>query len=1600
MKNLKIFLLLILGLLANIPVVAQDDIVNDYMVDFNSPITTNTSPHGAENRDFIVSSGWGHLVGMQEIGAGNVPTYVPYTYNATGGVDDSGCLQAGAGSVYDSWNEDYVNIWDYLVTPLVKGTVTISMKKANANGFIEFCTMQKNGDKWEVGVLLNATAIVLPNTENFVTYTLPELTKYTYIGIRMVHCYVDNFKATTANFKKMSSLKINDISPNTDTTVDADAEGKFDVTFTTTVTNNGDFDIAAGTENYSVSLYKYNAGGSADKADHVHLVTVPITEDLARKATSGELTLTATLNTADYETAMTNGISFRIYENISGTYKSTKSVKVVPYVPILSLQTKIGNSTKTYVDGEELYLGTSLSALSQDMEIVNSGGAPLEITGVTVPEGFTTTLAAQNIAPHNRIAFNIATTESAGVKEGDLVIKSNAGDFTLKMSAVIAAADKYFVNFETDDSAVGMIAEKIADGFYSYGWITNNTNEAGYPGNEKNAFLKTDVSEKAQGPFKLITPLLKVADGETLSFEAARYYVQQAELKVYYSADRSTWNLVRTLSTAEGTAPEDMFSDENAPKYGKKFLRYTINNIPAGEWYLAFEGGNNKPVFIDNILGYKRVDVAHDVKINATIPESGMVNGKMTITVNALNLLGKSESGSGYVAKVLFGDKVVKEMPGITIPAGGNVNFNIDVTPHVVGTFDAVVKFVFADGNEAKSETKSVTIAEETFSSVLEAGGPATGKSYLAPFGTYYKKSESQSIYLPADLKGLTPGSKITSITYRGHNTKVGDSEYDTQVWIGETTLNEFATLEPIDKSTLKKVFDGKIKPNQTQTSEDNDDLMVFTFAEPYVYQGGNIVVGVRTEAESYNMSFGIGYSVCETTKSIRRGVDNGDLDSKAWTVSSSGAYTTTPKTLPVVYFGVLAEAPVVSGVVTDKAGGQKINGAQVTATSGDVIYETTTNDEGKYSISILQPVLEYELRVHAEGYAPKKENINVSAGSIENKNIELQEAKGLFIESSEIARNGMVNFKYNAKAKATNYTMNDFAAGSYTAKLYVNNEAVAEAEAVEMKKGASADFKFSFTPHAEGTFPAYIEFVQGENTTATETQNIVISAESVGGIIQVCDSTAKTTDAPINLYYNNSVSDVYYTPEMLTAFGVPVGGTITKIMYKMWASSPKKNIDFTLNAWVGTADGDPANIKAITAEEKTAAKESLTHAVVDKTYDNFTPDGISATEPAMTEIEIDLSENPIVFDGLHSVRVIMEKSSSSWVGGCNFAYDSKYKTAYVNRNDNVAPEGLGTTTSVSTPVAYFTIKVGANVKGTVTDAVTSEPLAGASVKLKSGDVLYSATTGNDGKYDIRVNQLQIEDYVMEVEATDEYEVRTVSVGKILEGMVKDAALRKAATVSGKITSARDESIVSGATVTLTDTAEKVVATATTAEDGMYSFKVRLLDADYKITVEADKFVKAEAEITALVANVEKNFALETIAKRIYGVVRDMNTMQPLAGAEVFYSRGKEDQMIVHTDADGKYELLMEDTSLPFTLGARLKGYLSDFVVMQPFFEDMEYNFELEQLADGIDAVDTDEIAGSKIYDLNGRLVNINGDTRNLKRGQVYIVNGKKVVLK
>lgn len=1604
MRNLKLLLCMLVGLLTGNSVMAQDDVIDNYKVDFETAIETNGSKSGDTNRDFQVSSGWSHQVGVVYTGYNSTPTYVPYTYSTTGGVDNTGCLKAGAASVYDSWEEDYVNIFDYLVTPPVKGTVTLDFMKDASTGFVEFYTMVKDGDSWTVGSEITPTKSGTPNTSEYVTYTLPELSSFTYIGIRVSNGYIDNFTASQANFTLMPGLKVNDITPNTDQTLDADADGNFTVTFNTTVTNNGDIDLTTASENYSVSLYKYVAGGSTEKTDHVLLSTTNITEDLAKGSTSGTLTLTATLNTADYEAALTNGISFRIYENVSNTFKSTKTVKVVPFTPLLTLTTKSGNNTKTYTDGEEMNLGTSLSAISQEVKITNDGGAALQITGVTVPTGFTSTLTAQDVAAHESITFNIATDENAGAKEGDFVINSNAGNFTLKLKAVIAGADTYFVDFETDASTDGMIAETIEDGFYTYGWKTSNANDAGYPGNAKCAYMNTGSSAKAVGPFKLITPLLEATAGETFSFEAARYYENQGELKVYYSADRNNWTLLRTLSTEEGTAEEDQFSNESAPKYGKAFKRFTINNIPAGQWYVAFEAGNNKAVYLDNILGFKKVDVAHDVNVTAVIPENGTVNSTLKVAVTATNQLGTLESGSDYVAQFIMGDEVVKEIDGTTIAAKGKTNFNIEATPHTAGTFDSYVKFVFSDGYETSSAVSSVTVGEEAFTAEVVAGGEKDGQGYLAPFGTYDYKSETQSIYLPSDLPGLSAGSKIRSIAFRGHNNG-STITYDTQAWIGETTQTEFTDpYTPIDNSTLTKIFDGNYTPTVTATDSDYEDIIVFNLTTPYEYQGGNLVIAIRNVATAYNTKLGIDYRTITNVQSIRRSDDNADFDNMTWKPSSTSSYSSATKILPIAYLGIEAEAPTVSGTVTDKETSQPINGAEVTATAGDVVYSTTTNDQGEYTLAIMKNTLNYELKGVSEGYAPYKETINVASGSIENKNMELEIAKGLYIESSDIPTTGMVNNKLTATAKASNYTSDDFAAGSYTAKLYVNSEAVAEAEAVELASGASADFTFSYTPHAVGTFPAYIEFVQGENVAATESVEIVVSEERAGGEIQVGDSISRYVNAPFNVYYTYSASDIYYTPEMLEHFGVPVGGSITKIKYNMWATSAKDNVNVTLNAWVGTADGDANSFAGMTADEKTEAKETMTQVLMDKVYENVAA-GATSSAPVLTEIEIDLSDNPIVYDGEHSVRVLFEKSSNLYVNNCYFAYDSNYKTTYLNQNDNTHAEALGTISSYNpygTPVAFFTVEVGKQVTGTVTDAQTSEAIEGATVSVKSGDVLYTGTTDAEGKYEVTVKQVQLEDYVLVVEATDDYEIKTEEIGKIEDAITKDVALRKAAEISGTITSARDGSAVAGATVTLLDSEENTVETATTDDAGAYNFKVRVLDADYKLTVEADGFAGDEAEVANLTENTVKDFALETIAKQISGTVKDATTEAPLANVTLTLKEGDTEVATATTDADGKFELLIDDPSKAYTLEASLEDYNPTTVDVPALTDDTVLDDILLEpiVIDSINGINADMLKNAKIYDLSGRIVSIDGNISNLKRGEVYIINGKKVVLK
>lgn len=121
MKTFRLILLSLATLLGFTMVQAAEKA--NYTVDFDTAIP-------ASEHDFQVASNWGHIV--DKYTDYGVDYWMTYTYLPTGGKDDTGGLKAGKQFAGDDsgWGTDGINTKDILVTPSVKGTISIEVKPA------------------------------------------------------------------------------------------------------------------------------------------------------------------------------------------------------------------------------------------------------------------------------------------------------------------------------------------------------------------------------------------------------------------------------------------------------------------------------------------------------------------------------------------------------------------------------------------------------------------------------------------------------------------------------------------------------------------------------------------------------------------------------------------------------------------------------------------------------------------------------------------------------------------------------------------------------------------------------------------------------------------------------------------------------------------------------------------------------------------------------------------------------------------------------------------------------------------------------------------------------------------------------------------------------------------------------------------------------------------------------------------------------------------------------------------------------------------------------------------------------------------------------
>lgn len=932
---------------------ARADIVQNYTMDFNKSISTTA-------HDFKVGSGWGHIVDKYTTeGWSSEDYYVSYSYSSSDGRDGSGAIKVGSQTIGDDYNYDVGPVNDLLVTPAITGKASIWVKKTSSwsSSTIKFYAVTLENGNYKKGDQIEVDIPEL--SSDWVQINLPEQNNQ-YIGIRAENLYIDDFAADKADIELQKSLLVSKVSYKGKDKVDCDADGKFPVDFEVTITNNGDLDLAEGIEGYSLSVKNYSKSNAV-------VYTYPLTGSLA-VGQSTTVTISGYANYADYP----DRNRYDVFEDLTNTSKYGAWIEPVPYKPVLSMRNddgKVENGSSSYA------WGMVNASTDKTFKISNDGAAPLNITKVVVPDGFTTSLAAPlTIAAHETKDFTVTmTAEKSGIYSGEFKVSGEGvDDFSFNVSGTVLDPAKYYANFNDDQIPAGAYAED--------GWSVAQRDGA----SSDNPYLLSNGSQDKDNKF--VTPLLKVTEGEKMSVDVARtnYYTggEGVYLNVYYSADRTNWTLARKITA-------DELSDTRAVDYTYYFSKlksFVIDNIPAGNYYIGFGAGYTS---IDNIYGFEKVDVAHDLMLTASkLPATAVVNNAYTATATLLNVNAKDEAADSYTASLYVDGKVVATAPAKAIASGEKAEFSFSYTPHKAGAAEAYIEFKnAADNYTVASEKVSVDVKEEQATGIVTVGnGNGTPERQTAiDWFDADTGAHVDNLYTVKMLEkyGLKKGAKITSVSYTG--TSANDktvSDINLTAYVGAVDAATFEAGKNYESLQKVDVYTGET----IDFVSGNTYTTTITLPEPIVWDGTSAIrVLTYVKAGKY--------------VSVNFKVDDSDNNSYFGRGVIGKASSLTAKPTAVAEFGIQVEPPVIAGNITcnDKA----VAGATVTLTSGDVIYTGASDDKGAYSINVIQNDKKYNLTVSAPGYIDYTENdVDLSKGL--NKNIVLEKVGPVAFDESK----------------------------------------------------------------------------------------------------------------------------------------------------------------------------------------------------------------------------------------------------------------------------------------------------------------------------------------------------------------------------------------------------------------------------------------------------------------------------------------------------------------------------------------------------------------------------------------------------------------------
>lgn len=548
------------------------------------------------------------------------------------------------------------NTSSVVITPRVAGIVVCKVRpyaQKTASGSVTVYEYTKNGEEWVRGNEITSAS----KSWNKVTAQWESITidcgTGKYLGFLLNKACLDNFIAaggladggeqgggevTPTEVKKLQLTAFERVS---DYEIVADENNEFTASFSVRVKNTGNVELPAADVSVSIT-----------DADGQVFGTATATEPLAVEA---EATIAITIKANAGEGGY---VPFYAKENVSNTFflndmgnKQAVNTHITAYYATFGI---LGADDFRMEAGETISFGYVNQPFSQHITLKNEGTAPLKVSSITLPEGYSVAETTFDVAAASQKVVDITLTPEAGKygqKKGNVVITHDLGTFTFAVEGTTIDPSANFIDFEDQK-----IPEKWTVGEK---WTIESRSGNYY-------LQQNDMN----GTTTVVTQKVSVAEGAAMSFMARKAFAYSAAaLSIYYSADGESWTLAQTY---EGLTTG--------------FEVYTLSGIPAGNYFLKIEA---QYVHLDNIVLFPDVEEVPkmavfdaDSKLLAAAAEYdfGSVDTDATTTYTINNV------GTGtLVATVSVSEGFTVDVASVELAAGQSKTITVTMTAQPYG---------------------------------------------------------------------------------------------------------------------------------------------------------------------------------------------------------------------------------------------------------------------------------------------------------------------------------------------------------------------------------------------------------------------------------------------------------------------------------------------------------------------------------------------------------------------------------------------------------------------------------------------------------------------------------------------------------------------------------------------------------------------------------------------------------------------------------------------------------------------------------------------------------------------------------------------------